>query len=133
MAQELFGSSWTAKLGRLVETLRSVHKSLIDATQRDYEKVHGRIANPYALFTLVAQDPAFAWLQPMTRLIVDLEDLAGRKSAPVGSDDFLGARHEVQELIGSDKAGFAGAYRARVQGDPAVAVEHGRLHGLLRD
>jgi len=133
MTQELFGGSWKSKLDGLAAALRAVHKSLIDATRRDYEKLHGRIANPYALFTLVAQDTAFAWLQPMTRRIVEIEDLLGRKTPPVVGEDFLSAQRSVRDLIGAESADFALAYRARIQGDPAVAVEHGRLHALLRD
>ena len=129
MGQELFGGSWKAQLDALTAALRAVHKCLIDATRRDYEKLHGRIANPYALFALVAQDPAFAWLQPMTRLIVEIEDVMGRKSPPVAGDDLALARRGIRELIGA--GGFAAAYRARVEADAAVGVEHGRLHALL--
>jgi hypothetical protein len=131
MTQELFGGSWAAKLEELAGALRSVHKSLIESTRRDYEKVHGRISSPYTLFSLVAHDPAFAWLQPMTRLIVELEDVQGRRSSPVAGDDLSRARRAVGELIGSGPADFTAAYQARVQVDPDVAVEHGRLHALL--
>ncbi|HEV3028758.1 MAG TPA: hypothetical protein VG457_14360, partial [Planctomycetota bacterium] len=86
MGQDLFGHSARSKLGRIAAAARTLHKALIDATQRDYEKVHGRITSPYTLFSLVAGDPAFAWLQPMTRAIVEVEDLAGRKD-PVPAED----------------------------------------------
>jgi hypothetical protein len=132
MTQELFGGSWAAKLGELADALRAVHKSLIESTRRDYEKTHGRISSPYTLFSLVAHDPAFSWLQPMTRLIVELEEVPLRKSPPVAGDDLRRARHAVGELIGSEGADFTAAYLARVQADPDVAVEHGRLHALLR-
>ncbi len=131
MAQELFSGSWSTKLERMATALRSAHKSLIDSTQRDYEKLHGRITNPYALFTLVAQDPAFAWLQPMTHLIVEIEDVLSRKSPPVVQEDFLRAQGEIRRLVGAEGEHFAEAYRARVQSDPRVAVEHGRLHVML--
>ena len=118
MPQDLFGSPPNS-LGRLVEALRAVHKSLIDSTRRDYEKRHGRIENPYALWRLVAQDPAFAWLRPMTQLIVELEE----------SSDLDPARGKVRELLSDGE--FAAAYQARVQSDPEVAVEHGRLQSAL--
>lgn len=130
MAQELFGDSSRSSLDRLAAAVRSVHKALIDSTRRDYERVHGRIESPYALFTLVANDPAFAWLQPMTRLIVDIEDRLGPKAPPVTKDDVDRARRSVSTLIGTGE--FSADYHARVQKDPDVAVEQGRLHALLR-
>ena len=124
MAQDLFAGPWKSRLQQLVAALRTVHKSLIDSTQRDYERVHGRVENPYALFRLVAGDPAFAWLRPMTQLIVALEESPGRKQ------DLEDARGKIRELVSAGD--FATAYHARVQSDPAVAAEHGRLQAELR-
>ncbi len=124
MAQDLFAGPWRARLERLIAALRTVHKSLIDSTQRDYEKQHGRVESPYALFRLAAGDPAFAWLRPMTQLIVELEESPGRKQ------DLEDARRKVRELLAAGD--FATAYRGRVQSDPAVAAEHGRLQAGLK-
>ncbi|HXX92516.1 MAG TPA: hypothetical protein VEN81_02720 [Planctomycetota bacterium] len=131
MPQELFGQSPSAALERLAEELRRVHKSLIDSVRRDYERSHGPVESPFALFSLVAHDPAFAWLGPMTRQIVEVEDLLGRKSAPVGSDDLGRARRAVRELLETPGAPFADRYRERVRTDPAVAAQHGCLRAQL--
>ena len=69
---DLFGNSAKTKLDRLAAAMRTLHKALIDETQREYERAHGKVTTPYQLFALVTSDPAFAWLQPMTRLIVGL-------------------------------------------------------------
>jgi len=129
MAQELFGAPWHSKLDALGGALRSVHKVLIDSTRRDYEKAHGPIANPYALFALVANDPAFAWLQPMTRAIVEIEDLLGRKAPPIGPQDHTRVQEGVRSLLEGD--GFGAAYRARLLDDPRVAAEHGALRPFI--
>ena len=132
MAQDLFGGNWKTKLDGLAAALRSLHKALIDSTQRDYEKKHGKIQGPYALFALVAQDPAFAWLQPMTRAIVEIEDRLDPKAPPVLLDDFQAAQRSIRALLDPAGAGFAADYFRRVDGDPNVAVEHGRLQAHLK-
>jgi len=131
MGQDLFADSWRSRLDRLTAGVRTLHKALIDSTQRDYEKIHGRIASPYALFALVAHDPAFAWLQPMTRLIVELEDRLGMSGPPVGSGDLDRAGRSVRDLLEKEGGGFAAAYRERIQRDPRVAAEHGVLQPLI--
>ena len=132
MGQDLFANNPRSKLDRMAAAARVLHKALIDATQREYEKTQGRITNPYALFTIVANDPAFAWLQPMTRAIVDLEDLAGRKQpAPVEAE--VGrSRETLEKLLRTAGNPFSTRYLALVQSSPEVAVEDGRFHAALR-
>jgi hypothetical protein len=133
MGQDLFGNSARTRLERIATAARTLHKALIDATQRDYEKSHGRVTNPYLLFSLVANDPAFAWLQPMTRAIVEVEDLAGRLVPAPAEDDVTEARKKLVELLGSEGQPFADRYHALIQGSPDVAVEDGRFHAALRE
>src|SRR5689334_1752472 len=98
MGQDLFGNSARPKLERMAAAARTLHKALIDATQREFEKTHGRVTNPYALFTLVANDPAFAWIQPMTRAIVEIEDILGRMVPPPVESEVKESRQKLQQL-----------------------------------
>jgi len=132
MGQDLFANSARSRLERIASAARTLHKALIDATQRDYEKTHGRVTNPYALFSLVANDPAFAWLQPMTRAVVEVEDLAGRVMPTPGEADVKEARTKLEQLLGTAGQPFADRYHALIQGSPDVAVEDGRFHAALR-
>jgi hypothetical protein len=132
MGQDLFGNSGRAAIDRLAAAARTLHKALIDATQRDYEKTHGRISNPYQLFAIVANDPAFAWLQPMTRAIVELEDLAGRKESPPTPEEVKESREKMDQLLKTPGQPFADRYLALVQSSPDIAVEDGRFHAALR-
>ena len=133
MGQDLFANNPRAKLDRMAAAARALHKALIDATQREYEKTHGRIQNPYALFTIVANDPAFAWLQPMTRAIVDLEDLAGRKEPAPAEAEVGASRTTMEKLLRTEGLPFSTRYMGLVQSSPEVAVEDGRFHAALRE
>jgi hypothetical protein len=133
MGQDLFKGSLRTKLERIAEAARVLHKALIDETRRTFEKTHGRINNPYALFTIVANDPAFAWLQPMTRAIVEVEDVLGRKEPPLAEADVQEARAKLEKLLKTAGEPFADKYLALVQASPDVAVEDGRFHASLRD
>jgi len=54
--------------------LIALHRALLEEERRAYEKVHGRQSGADFLQTLIA-DPAFAWLAPLTTLIVRLDEL----------------------------------------------------------
>src|SRR5262252_5609985 len=47
--------------------LLSLHRALVDAERRAYEKTHGRIADGEFLQALT-RDPSLAWLAPLTSL-----------------------------------------------------------------
>lgn len=133
MGQDLFANNARSKLDRFAAAARTLHKALIDATQREYEKTHGRISNPYQLFSIVANDPAFAWLQPMTRAIVELEDVAGRPLPVPVEADVKQSRETFQKLLTAPGEPFATHYQELVQKSPDVAVEDGRFVAALRE
>ena len=129
---ELFGNSAKAKLDRLAAAMRTLHKALIDQTQREYERAHGKITSPYTLFALVTNDPAFAWLQPMTRLIVEMEDLLGRKEGPPAEAEVAEMRKRAAALLVTEGQDFSTRYLGLVQTSPEIAVENGEFHAVLR-
>ena len=132
MGQDLFKHSARSKLDRMAAAMRVLHKALIDFTQHEYERTHGKVKNPYALFALVAQDPAFAWLQPMTRLIVEMEDLLGRKEGPPTEAELAETRKRAGALLVTEGQDFSTRYLGLVQSSPEIAVENGKFHAVLR-
>src|SRR5882672_9725764 len=50
-----------------------LHKTVLDAARREYERDHGRLRNTEFLSVLI-EDPAFAWLNPLTALIVRIDE-----------------------------------------------------------
>src|SRR5262245_41526673 len=128
---DLFGNSSKAKLDRMAAAMRTLHKALIDQTQREYERSHGKVTSPYTLFSLVTSDPAFAWLQPMTRLIVEMEDLVGRKERPPTEPEIAEMRKRIDGLLTTKGEAFSDKYLALIQTSPEIAAENGKLHGVL--
>ena len=133
MGQDLFKGSARSTLDRMGAAMRILHKSLIDITQVEYERAHGKVTSPYTLFALVANDPAFAWLQPMTRLIVEIEDVVGRPLPPPAKSDLVELRKKVEQLLVTAGEPFSTRYLALVQSSPEIAVEHGRFQAVMKD
>jgi hypothetical protein len=78
------------------------------------------------------EDPWFAWLRPIGRLIVQIDGrLAEDGVLPIGEvDAFL---DEAIGLLRTDRAGaeFYEAYQRALQEFPDVVVAHGHVAGLL--
>jgi hypothetical protein len=64
----------TAPANALHSRLLGLHKMLLDIVRAEYEREHGAIGGPGPLLQLVTQDPAFAWLRPLSMLLVEMDD-----------------------------------------------------------
>ena len=65
-----------AALRELSKALLPLHRALIEAARDDYAFATGRTVAPAQLLQLVTDDPFFAWLKPMTALIVEIDEMA---------------------------------------------------------
>ncbi|MGH9582862.1 MAG: hypothetical protein ACRD4O_08010, partial [Bryobacteraceae bacterium] len=70
------------------ETLLTLHKALLDSERTSYELVHGTIESPAAFLQLLIHDPWFRWLQPVTTLLVQIDEALAAKKPPKGARDF---------------------------------------------
>jgi hypothetical protein len=122
------GGPW--RTGRV---LRSLHSSLLDAVKGDYERQHGPVGGPFALFRLVTGDPFFAWLRPLSGQMALIDELIDEKRK-LDPRDARGVRAAVELLFTPEAAspeGFAANYVSRLQSVPEVATLHGELRAAL--
>ena len=112
----------------LREALLRLHKALIDSEKIGYEKIHGPIQSPHHFFQLMTSDPWFAWLRPITQLIVAIDETldADEPLTRVSVDSLM--NQAVFLLIPAESEGaFAERYTAALQRDPRVVMAHGRV------
>ncbi len=108
--------------------LLSLHKAMLDSERSLYEKVHGPIASPGAFLQLLIGDPWFAWLKPMTALVVEIDEtLAARDLAD--ADDFRQLISRAAILLNPEEPnnGFAGHYADVIQRDAGVGHLHAKI------
>jgi hypothetical protein len=109
--------------------LRELHKVLVRVVRMAYEREGNEVAGPGHLLRLLTEDPYFAWLHPMSELIVDLDSLLAQELLPPGT--VAGVRMEVDRLSTAGSP-FWEKYSPFLQSDPEVAVAHGRLRQAVK-
>lgn len=107
-----------SQVHRVRENLLELHKTLLDAVRVDYEREHGRVETAGALLQLVVSDPAFAWLRPLSQLIVAIDELE-----PEAGPKVVG---EMVEALVERDAKFSQTYRAWLQASPHVVMQHSK-------
>ena len=121
------------RLFELRKSLLHLHKTLLDWERAAYERIHGR-TSPGELLKVAMEDPQFAWLRPISELIVKIDEALEMEAPDVPVDAAaLVARARV--LVAPDEAGtaFARRYHAALQDHPDAVFAHRAVTNVLKD
>jgi hypothetical protein len=112
----------------LRDALLRLHKVLLDSERAVYEKEVGPIHSPNHFFQLLTNDPWFAWLRPISQLIVAIDEtMDGDEALTTASVDVLMSQ-SVFLLIPAESGGeFGERYVAALQRDPRVVLAHAQV------
>jgi len=120
----------TPERARLREALREIsrtliplHRRLIELAKSDYAFGYDADATPSQLIELLQSDPFFAWLKPLTSIIVDIDEMA--------RTDFQGAealaiKERLERLFAERQ------YIEMLQREVDVATGHAALRRSLQ-
>ncbi len=111
--------------------LLHLHKMLLDAERERYEREHGGISSTGQLLQLVISDPWFAWLHPLSELIVAMDEWMEAPEASVGTKLLDQTRALLKPGAGTGT--FQQEYDRFVQADPKVVVLHAELVQQLNE
>ena len=108
--------------------LLDLHRALVDSERREYERARGRMTDRAFLEALIGA-PELAWLNPLTSLIVRLEEALEESAGGTAVQDCVA---ELRKLLRPGTApGFQRKYAEAMQRSPEVVVAHGRAVGVL--
>ena len=121
------------RLSALREKLLNLHKALLDSERTSYELIHGPVSSPGAFLQLLINDPRFAWLRPVTTLIVQIDEALAAKNPPSTSRYFEQLITDMRALLSPSREenGFWKRYSGALQRDPGVAVLHREMERQL--
>lgn len=118
-----------ARLGLL-----ALHKALLDYERIRFERTHGRVETTGAFLQLAIGDPQFAWLRPISELVVQIDELlvSDEPGAEVDADTVM---NHARKLLRADEQGddFQRRYHRALQDSPEVVLAHAqwkRLGGI---
>lgn len=114
-----------ARVDRARDALLRLHKALLDHERGRYETMHGRVAGAADFLQLVIHDPNFAWLRPVSELVVQMDELlyVDEASATADTEALLA---QARALVRADEHGdpFHREYHRTLQESPEVVMAH---------
>ena len=120
------------RLEEVRHALLELHKTLVDSERVTYEKTVGKIGSPNHFLQLLTNDPWFAWLQPMSQLIVSMDEALEEKE-PLTDAAVEAEIKQANTLLTPSEAGegFSRHYFDALQRDPDVVIAHADLMKIL--
>ena len=113
------------RLTQLREALLRLHKSLIDSERIGYEQTIGTIPSPNHFLQLVVSDPWFAWLHPLSQLIVVMDEaLEAKEPLTAAGVEVLVKQARDLLVVSESDEGFSHHYFIAMQRDPDVVLAH---------
>lgn len=120
------------QLAQLRDSLLVLHKALIDSERVGYEETFGKLTSPYAFLQRVISDPWFAWLHPLSELVVVIDELLDAETPP-SVEAVSGVKIEIRRLLVASEEGhgFSRSYFEALQREPDVVLAHAAVIKLL--
>jgi len=120
----------------LIELRRSLlhlHKTLLDWERTAYERIHGR-TSAGSLLNALMNDPQFAWLRPLSELIVRIDESLEIDALEGPDVDVDGIVSLAASIIAADEAGDAVAQRHHraMQEYPDAVFAHRAVTNVLK-
>ena len=122
------------RLEEVRQALLALHKALVEAERITYEKTIGAIQSPGHFFRLLTTDPWFAWLQPMSQLIVAMDEaLEEKEPLTSATAEALVKQTRLLLVTTEEGEGFSKHYYDALQNDPDVVLAHGEVAKLIAE
>ena len=120
------------RLQELRDALLELHKALVQMERASYENTFGSIQSPYEFLRLLTGDPWFAWLRPMSQLIVAMDEATGGKE-PLTDPAVEAFVNQTRLLLVASEGGEENSrhYFEALQRDPDVVLAHAEVAKLL--
>jgi hypothetical protein len=125
----------TEEVRTRLETLRtsllSLHKTLVESERVEYEATVAKITSPNHFLHLLTNDPWFAWLSPLSQLIVAIDEAMDGKEPLTETRAQALVKEAAALLVASESGeGFAQNYFEALQRDPDVVMAQGQVTKL---
>jgi hypothetical protein len=125
-------ASTRGRLGEVRRALLRLHKVLLDEERASYERGRGSVGGSGDFLQLVINDPWFAWLRPVSELIVRIDELL-EPAQEATEEEALAALGQAAALVRPADGGgeFGRRYREVLQRSPDAVLAHAGLSRLL--
>lgn len=109
--------------------LLPLHRALIDAAGAEFSASVAPLKGPTDLLQLLQDDPFFAWLKPLTALIVDIDTMTSTDFERADAEAITARTEHL--FSGAADSDFAAKYLPILQRDVDIAIAHAAIRQVV--
>lgn len=130
-SESLIAAELRELLRGVSRALLRLHKSLLDDERAQFERVRGRIESSGQFLQLVLHDEWFAYLRPLSALVVQIDELLDTEEAT--KEEAAALIVQARAMLKPSETGseFERRYYAAIQREPDVIFAHREVLRLL--
>ena len=116
----------------LRNALLKMHKILLDSERAQYERDVEKIHSPGQMLGLLMEDPWFAWLRDLSRIVVQIDERLDEQET-TSTQEVTRFLVQARALLtpAEHGAGFEKRYFEAIQRDPNVVLAHAAITRLI--
>src|SRR5437868_9607609 len=130
--ESLISAESRERLRGVSRALLRLHKALLEDERVQFERVRGRIESSGEFLQLVLQDEWFAYLRPLSALVVEIDELLDAEEATDAEACALIAQARVMLKPSETGNEFERRYYAAIQRDPDVIFAEREVMRILK-
>ena len=130
-SESLISAESRERLRRVSRALLRLHKALLDDERTQFERLRGRIESSGEFLQLVLHDEWFAYLRPLSALVVQIDELLDTEEATKEEADALIAQARAMLKPSETGSEFERRYYAAIQRDPDVIFAQREVRRIL--
>jgi hypothetical protein len=130
-SESLISAKSRERLREVSRALLRLHKTLLDDERVQFERVRGRIESSGEFLQLVLHDEWFAYLRPLSALVVQIDELLDAETATKEEAGSLIAQARTMLKPSETGSEFERRYYAAIQRDPDTIFAQREVLRLL--
>ena len=130
-SESLIAAESRERLRGVSRALLRLHKALLDDERVQFERVRGRIASSGEFLQLVLHDEWFAYLRPLSTLVVQIDELLDAEEGAMEEAAALIAQARAMLKPSETGSEFERRYYAAIQREPDVIFAQREVLRLL--
>lgn len=118
------------KLEKISQSLKRVHKHLLENEKVAAEIRLGHKLGPLDFFNLITKDESFQWMKPLSALMAEIDEFID-ETENVTEADVSGIRNRVDFILRDPSSKVASRYLQYLPQDPEFILAHAELRTAL--
>ena len=120
------------KIVNVSSKLKDVHKRFLEKERQQAEEFYQRRIAPFEFLLMLTQDKNFAWLQPFSALIAEIDAFAD-EAEEISQKDLICIRDQIEFIFKNTDSVLGSRYQHHLTNDADFIMFHSMMKKVLNE